>query len=326
MAISTTIQNLFIYGYNKHIVIIDKETGIEFSQAYNSHKQGIPSSSLEYNFILFCKKSKELFGDRYSYTDYKGSVKAVTIYDKQLDVIYSQVAQDHLRGHTPIKFKDSIANYDVFLKKSQEHHGDKFEYLEFDWENRQIHLLEKSTGKKFVQSVYEHSNGYLPRGALSVKSVSRPELKLRKEIESLYPDLEVRYNNRFSWLDGKELDIYIPELSLALEYNGSSFHNSNSNLIGFLEKSLKPKEYHVDKFNKCKEQGITLIHIFDFEEYDLKKLIEKFITNDVSIKDNELVCVNAKGKKLEKFSSKARHVYRPIYNFVNKLLPSHSES
>lgn len=279
-----------------------------------------------YTAILFIRKSKELFGDRYTYKNYKGSTKLVTIYDKVLDVEYEQYAQDHIRGNVPIKVKDSIANYDVFLEKSKEHHGDKFEYLNFDWKNRKIHLKEVSTGKLFTQSVYEHSNGYLPRGAKTSTSVSLKEKQIRKEVLSLYPHLDVLFNKRFKWLDGKELDIYIPELNLAIEYNGSSFHNSNENLKGFLEKSLKPKDYHVDKFNKCKEQGITLIHLFDFETYELQSLIEKYLSHEVTVIDNELICVNSRGNRLEKFSSKARHVYRPVYQFVDKLLPSHSES
>ena len=108
-----------------------------------------------YTAILFIRKSRELFGDRYTYKNYKGSTKLVTIYDKVLDVEYEQYAQDHIRGNVPIKVKDSIANYDVFLEKSKEHHGDKFEYLNFDWKNRKIHLKEVSTGKLFTQSVYE---------------------------------------------------------------------------------------------------------------------------------------------------------------------------
>lgn len=60
-----------------------------------------------------------------------------------------------------------------------------------------------------------------------------------------------------------ELDIYLPELKLAVEYNGTYFH---STLAG------TPKEYHLNKSLLCREKGIRLIHIYEFE--DLNKQIE----------------------------------------------------
>lgn len=328
MVLNLIILHQSMNGYNKVIVIKDRETGLSFKQNYTSHKNGLrPVSNLEYSTIQYIKKASKLFNSRYEYSDYKGFNKRVTIYDTESHEVYSQNAQEHINGSIPIKYKESIANYDVFLERSKTHHGNKFEYLKFDWNNRKIKLKEVNTGKIFYQSVYEHSYGYLPRGAESSTCISLGERKLRKELKKLYPELYFEYNSRFQWLDGKELDIYIPELKLALEYNGSAFHHSNCSLSdAFLMKSYKDPEYHMFKFNKCKEQGITLIHIYDFEEYELSVLISKYLSSDVSIIENKPVYVSRRGKLLEKFSSKSLLIYQPVYEFVNKLLPNCSES
>lgn len=53
-----------------------------------------------------------------------------------------------------------------------------------------------------------------------------------------------------------ELDIFIPSLSLAIEINGGYWHHEDQG---------KHKMYHLNKTNLCKEQGIELWHLFDWE-------------------------------------------------------------
>lgn len=55
--------------------------------------------------------------------------------------------------------------------------------------------------------------------------------------------------------DNKELDIYIPEKKLAIEFNGNYWHST----------IFKNKEYHRDKTIKCIKNGIKLLHIFEYE-------------------------------------------------------------
>ena len=68
-------------------------------------------------------------------------------------------------------------------------------------------------------------------------------------------------------------------LNLAIEYNGCYFH---SIYVG------KSKDYHLMKSLLCREKGIRLIHIYEFEDLDkqielLKQLIlgeDKYPKND----------------------------------------------
>lgn len=56
-----------------------------------------------------------------------------------------------------------------------------------------------------------------------------------------------------------ELDIYLPDIKLAIEYNGSYWHSD------------KNKNYHLNKTELCNEKGIQLFHIFDFDNLDIWK-------------------------------------------------------
>ena len=67
-------------------------------------------------------------------------------------------------------------------------------------------------------------------------------------------------NNR-SILGGKELDLYYPDIKVAIEFNGDMWHNDLN----------KNKYYHRDKTMECINKGIRLIHIFEYEWLDNNK-------------------------------------------------------
>jgi len=58
---------------------------------------------------------------------------------------------------------------------------------------------------------------------------------------------------------GLELDIYIPQYKLAIEYNGLYYHSTAQG---------KDSNYHLNKTQLCEAQGIRLIHIFEDEWRD----------------------------------------------------------
>lgn len=69
--------------------------------------------------------------------------------------------------------------------------------------------------------------------------------------------------------DPKQLDIKIPELNLAIEYNGLYWHNEANN-------KMTP-QYHLNKTNLCKDKGIRLIHIFDYEWETRQSQVKSFL-------------------------------------------------
>lgn len=73
-------------------------------------------------------------------------------------------------------------------------------------------------------------------------------------------------------LDGKEIDIYLPEHNLGIEYNGSAYHATVGNVF-----KDKDKYYHRDKFLLAKSKGIHLISVFDIDYETNKDKILSYI-------------------------------------------------
>lgn len=86
---------------------------------------------------------------------------------------------------------------------------------------------------------------------------SKNEVKLYNLICNNYNG-EVNQTNR-KIIKPYELDIYIPNLKLAIEYNGIYYHCIENGT---------DKSYHLNKSLLCREKGICLIHIYDFEDFN----------------------------------------------------------
>ena len=63
-----------------------------------------------------------------------------------------------------------------------------------------------------------------------------------------------------------ELDIYVESLNLAIEFNGTYWHSIEADT---------PKDYHLKKSLMCRDKGIRLIHIYEFEDFEKQKQLLK---------------------------------------------------
>lgn len=86
-----------------------------------------------------------------------------------------------------------------------------------------------------------------------------------------------------------ELDLYYPDKRIAIEYNGSHWHDEDH----------KPKDYHYVKFKKCYDSNILLVSIFENDwknkaDYILLYLKDLFNdeVNDLSYKNIHTIDLN----------------------------------
>ena len=89
---------------------------------------------------------------------------------------------------------------------------------------------------------------------------SNKEKQLLDFIKENY-DGEIISNSR-KIINPYEIDIYLPELNLAYEFNGLYWHNE----------LYKDKNYHQMKYELCKKQNIHLIQIWE-DDWNLKQEI-----------------------------------------------------
>ena len=138
---------------------------------------------------------------------------------------------------------------DYFEKKMLE----KYECVdEIDYENEEYHCHCKHNHKYIVRIQLFHARNNIGSDSCTI---CYPE----KELTSIKENMLVEYikenydgniiiNDR-TVLGGKELDVYLPDLNVAFEYNGLYWHSNKH----------KDKFYHRDKTLNCYKKGIKLI-------------------------------------------------------------------
>jgi hypothetical protein len=107
--------------------------------------------------------------------------------------------------------------------------------------------------------------------------VSKGHQQLIDYLISLDPNIKIEINNR-KVLDGLELDIYLPDFNLGIEYNGVYWHSELH----------KTKTYHIDKYKKSKEMGIELIQIWEDTFLDKFEIIKSILKLKLGIIDNKI--------------------------------------
>lgn len=80
-----------------------------------------------------------------------------------------------------------------------------------------------------------------------------------------------------------ELDIFLPDYNLAIEFNGLAYHSEKGIHDGKKVPRIPRARYHAHKTKLCEERGITLIHIYDDEWLDKKIVIQSIIKNKLGI-------------------------------------------
>ena len=131
-------------------------------------------------------------------------------------------------------------------------------------------------GHEYYSRVSDRSRYGCPRCS---SRVSAGEQELLEMAASLVGENSVAASDR-SIIAPYELDIYIPDRGIAIEYNGLYWHT---------ESAGKDRNYHYNKWRECKDAGIQLITIWEDEWRDKKLLIEKMIAHKLGVSDDRKV-------------------------------------
>lgn len=111
-----------------------------------------------------------------------------------------------------------------------------------------------------------------------INKISQEENDVLEYIKSIYSG-EIKTSNR-SVLNGQELDIYLPEKNIAIEYNGLYSHSYKP--WETKECQIKDKNYHLNKTIKCQNQGIQLLHLFSDEWLLKREIVESLIRSKLN--------------------------------------------
>lgn len=97
--------------------------------------------------------------------------------------------------------------------------------------------------------------------------ISRKEVRLVEEIRLLSPDTKIITNSR-KIIPPYELDVYLPNLDIAIEFNGTYWH---SDKVVQQNKGMSADAYHQMKTDMCNSKNIDLIHVKE-EDWDVDYL------------------------------------------------------
>lgn len=95
------------------------------------------------------------------------------------------------------------------------------------------------------------------------------------ELSSFIDELGIKWHTRKT--NGYEIDIYMPDISKGIEYNGLYWHS---------EANDKGSDYHLGKTTRAKNEGIDLIHVFEHEWFERKEQVKSRIRSILVGSDN----------------------------------------
>ena len=152
------------------------------------------------------------------------------------------------------------------------------------------------THGNFINTRYCEKHGYyyyvLPGtkcGKCSGQVVSKGEAEVLSHVYSYYRGEIISGDKDI--LNGKELDIFLPDINLAIEFNGLKYHGEDYGIGG-----------NRDKFLMCKKRGIKLLTVTDYMWYSHKGKVKNFILRSL----NNQECIDAQSLLVESINDYAK--------------------
>ncbi len=133
-------------------------------------------------------------------------------------------------------------------------------------------------GTKKLSQLLDISDGTVARylekfGIARDKVFSSSISELEKEIGSFISNYFTIITNKRTIAPPYELDIFIPEKNIAIEFNGLYWHSEQN----------KPQSYHYDKWLACRNAGVQLIQIWEDDWEFKRELVERMLLHKFGI-------------------------------------------
>jgi Zn finger protein HypA/HybF involved in hydrogenase expression len=237
----------------------------------------IKDNSLIYNTEWFISRAKDVHGDIYDYcmARYAGS-------DKKLLIIcskhgnFEQTARDHLnkmgcpKCGTDKLSKDNRKSLEVFESEANKVHSSRYDYsaVEYINNNTEIEIICVKHGA-YKQTPKNHLRG---QGCPACR-ISSGQQAIYAFLQKIY-DKEIIINDR-STFDGYEIDLFLPDIKLAIEYHGLYCHSFNRT------ESKKEILRHHDKATIA--TNVKLLQFMENEWLYKRELVESIILHNIGL-------------------------------------------
>lgn len=163
---------------------------------------------------------------------------------------------------------------------------------------------------KKCNSIFEDNadNGRVPRCKKCYPTAY--ENGPQKEIEDFVTSLGLNVlTNKRNIIPPLELDIYIPDKNIAIEYHGLYWH-SEQQLV-----NRNPKKYHLNKLELAQEKNIRLIQIFEDEWLYKREIVLNRIKHILGFYERK---IGGRQLTIKEISSKEKNDFLNIYHIQGK--------
>lgn len=225
----------------------------------SKQKAGIP-----YGKDKFLEFAKEIHGDDFSYdkVEFVNMMTPVTIHCNYHNYDFYQTPQKHLMGQGCPKCIGRNRTNEDFIREARDVHGDRFDYSRVQYKDctHKVEILCKKHNKIFRVLPIAHLEG----DGCPECCKSALELRLIAYLTE-HTDYTLLTQHLFPWLKTSRsmpLDIYIPELKIAIECQGLQ-HFFPRPTFGGIEGLEHQKKKDKLKYALCEEHGIKLIYFVD---------------------------------------------------------------
>ena len=279
------------YTNNKTKITIICEIHGEFKQTPMSHlaNNGCPLCGNESGGLKnrkskndFIEKANVIHNYKYDYS----KVNFNTRRDETLIIcpIHGEFIQKpiiHLTGSgCPMCGLDKISKAKLktneeFIEQANKIHNYKYDYLKTTYisATEHVEIICNDHG-----SFFKSPDNHLAKkqGCPKCSSIGSKQESFIKDILDEY---NVIYkNNDRKMLNGKELDVFIPNKNIAIELNGIYWHNEK-----FVENN-----YHLEKLNNCIDNKIKLLQFFEDEVNDKPNIVKSMVINVIGETKNKI--------------------------------------
>ena len=248
----------------------------------------------------FIEQARTLHGDKFDYSKavYKNSTTPIEIICPEHGSFW-QVPQDHKTryGCQSCAGLSSIP-FEEFISRARQAHGQEYEYDKESYVAYRSHvkIICKKHGP-FMQVCREHANGSGCPSCANESRSSREETEIAEWLESLS---ETVIRNDRKILAGLEIDVYLPERGVGIEYNGAYWHH---------EERMAHPRLHELKQNRAKKAGIRLVTVWDFDWKEKQEIIKRHILHAIGRSDGKRI--NARECTVRKIDY---HTAKPFYD------------
>ena len=222
--------------------------------------------------------------------------------------MFEQKPNNHLQGRNCLRWGYEI-NSQNFRKTLKQFifdailvHGDKYNYLMVEYINdgTKVKIICPKHGE-FYQTPTHHLGG---QGCAKCSHhVSKGETEVSNWLKSF--NLNVEISNR-TIIKPKEIDIYLPDFKLGIEYNGTYWHT---------EKYRKNINYHRDKTFKAREAGVHLMQFWDIEWDEKQDIVKSIILRKIGKSKYNYYAKNLMVKEVKPSESRVFCEVNSIHGF-----------